>query len=368
MEKEAEAFAGLKCKTKRRNNLIFHQEKGFYKSLLAIALPTAGANLLQNAVGLADTFMVGTLGDNAVAAVACANKLFFIFSLLLFGIVSGASVLSAQYWGKKDTASVEKIAGIMLRFALGAGLIFTVAAFAFPKYILAVYTNDPAVIALGVGYLRITAVTFLTASFSTAYWTFLRSVEKTGLGLAVQLAAFFSNLVFNSIFIFGLLGAPKMGVDGAALGTLLARLLELVIVLAYMRASRHTIRLKVSDVLRIDKALLRDFYRYSGVVVLNEVLWGTGTSLQGAILGHISTPAVTAASVALTIHGVVTVFMFGAASAAAVICGNGKRNGRLPVASSRQYAGRRSRGGRINRYRQREKTAVRAFFIVDTAI
>ncbi|MDR1464131.1 MAG: MATE family efflux transporter [Oscillospiraceae bacterium] len=300
---------------------IFHQEKGFYRSLLSLALPAAGASLLQNAVGLADTFMVGSLGDDAVAAIAAANKFFFIFSLLLFGLVSGASVLAAQYWGKRDREAISRIAGIVLGISLSAGFFFAAAAAFFPRQILSVFTGDPAVIGLGVGYLRLIAATFLTSSFSAAYWSFLRSIEKAGLGLAVQLLAFFSNTFFNAVFIFGLFGAPKMGVNGAALGTLLSRSLECLAVLIYAVFFRKDIRLRPRDFWRWDRALLRDFFRYSSVVLLNDLLWGIGNSLQIAVLGHISTPAMTAASVVMTIQGVVTVTTFGMASAAGVLVG-----------------------------------------------
>jgi len=297
------------------------KEQSFYKTLLRVALPTAGANLLQNAVGLADTLMVGTLGDSAVAAVAGANRVFFIFSLLLFGLVSGGSVLAAQYWGRRDTAAVARVAGIVLRFGMLSGVLFSIAAFAFPRVLLSAFSADPEVIALGAGYLRIIAVTFLTCAFSTAYATFLRSVEKAGLWMAVQGVAFFANIGFNSIFIFGLLGAPAMGVNGAALGTLLSRLLECVVVFVYARFFNKEFRLRPGDILHTDKALLRDFLRYAGVVVVNELVWGLGNSMHSVIMGHMSTQALTASSVAATIQGMVTVAFFGLASGAAVVVG-----------------------------------------------
>ena len=319
---------------KRNTTLIFTQENGFYKTLLAVALPTAGSNLLQNAIGLADTFMVATLGDQAVAAVAVANNFLFVFFLLMFGLISGASVLSSQYWGRRDTRAVAQTAGIMLRFSMLAGLGFSVAALVFPRQIMSVFTADPEVIALGVGYLRIVGPSFAVMSLSKAYWLFMRSVEQANLGLFLQLTTFIVSTSLNAVFIFGLFGAPQMGVRGAATGTLIARLLEFVIVLIY--ASRESvIRIRVRDILgkaKRSRQLLSDFYHHSSIVVANEIVWGLGTSLQSAIFGHISTPALTAASLTRSMMSAASVPSFGLFNAAGVVTGKSVGRGEFKTA------------------------------------
>ena len=314
--------------------------------MLSVALPTAGANLLQNSAGVAITFMVASLGDTAVAAVSSANRFFFIFFLLLFGIVSGASVLSAQYWGRRDTRAIAQTAGIMLRFSISAGLLFSAAAILFPQQILMVFTGDPEVVMLGASYLRMKGLILFTASFSQAYWTFLRSVEKAGLGLAVQLLSCVFSISLSAVFTFGLFGAPRMGVNGSALGLLIARLLEFIVIFIYA-GHEKTLRLRLHHIIpflgktsqeqkNLGANLLQDFYRLSGIVVLNEIFWGLGTSLQGAIIGHISTQAIAAFSFAQAIQGAVTVFVFGSAMAASVICG--KSVGRGDFATARRQS------------------------------
>ncbi|MDR1564121.1 MAG: MATE family efflux transporter [Oscillospiraceae bacterium] len=300
---------------------IFNQGKSFYRSMLAIAVPVALTNLLQNSVGLMDTFMVSTLGDEAVSAIAGANKFFFIFTLILFGIASGASVMAAQYWGKQDVKAIEKIVGIVLRYSLIVGAVFGLAAFVLAKPVMLVFSNDPEVIRLGVGYLRIIALTFVADSFSVALCLFLRSIEKTGIGLISQIIACVLNFALNSIFIFGLVGAPKMGVNGAALGTLISRCVCLAVVVIYLKYFNKSIKLRPRYIIHADRALSRDFFKYAGIVVINETLWGVGFSMHAAIFGHISTTAMTAASVVLTIQNMITIISFGSANAAGVLVG-----------------------------------------------
>ncbi|MDR0531911.1 MAG: MATE family efflux transporter [Oscillospiraceae bacterium] len=310
------------------------KDNEFLRPLLRIALPVAAAHIFTNAVGLADMFMVGALGDAAVAAVSAANRFLFIFELLEFGVVSGGTVLAAQYYGKRDLAAVSRIAAIVLRITVTAGLAFGAAALLIPQPILRIFSGDPEVIKIGVGYLRIVAVTYVTMGVSAAYANFLRAIEKTSLNLAVQVMAFFLNTTLNAVFIFGLFGAPRLGVNGAALGTLLSRLAELLVVLVYAVRFRHTLPIRPRDLFRLDRALLGDFLRHSGAVVLNEVLWGVGDSLHLAVLGHISTVALASASVALSIQSVLNVGIIGLASASAVSVG--QRIGRGEFAAAKR--------------------------------
>ncbi|MDR1733515.1 MAG: MATE family efflux transporter [Oscillospiraceae bacterium] len=302
-----------------RNTL--HAEPGFYGALARIALPTAGANLLSNAIGLADTFMVGSLGDSALSATTLANKYGFIFWLFLFGVVSGGSVLSSQYFGKRDFVSIEKILCVSLRFTLGIGLLFSLGAAFCPLQIMRLFTNLQEIITLGAGYLRIISPTFLIMSFTVGYYSFLRSVERANLGLAAQGTTFCTNTFFNAVFIYGLLGAPAMGVNGAALGTLLARIVELLIILVYAATARGRLHISPKRILLADGGFTRDFVKYAAIVVMNESLWGIGTSIHSAIYGRMSTAVVAASSLVLSVGAMASVLGFSVANAAGVFIG-----------------------------------------------
>jgi len=310
-------------------------EPQFAKTMLGVAIPVMGANLLQNIIILADTLMISSLGDQAVAAVAAAHNFFFVFMLMQFGLVSGAAVLSSQYWGKKDTRSVAKIAGIMLRFSILAGFVFALAALVIPRPIIAAFSSDPEVIALGVSYLRISALGLLPFSFARAYWLFLRSVEKARLGLYMQGMNFVFNVGCSAIFIFGLFGAPALGVNGAAVGITIARVIECIVMVIYCK--RETaIKLRWRDITHTRGVLLRDFYKHSSVVVGNEVVWGLGTSLQAAIFGQISAAAITAQSLTRIFSGMCSILSCGIFNGSAVI--TGKSVGRGDFAQTKRQS------------------------------
>lgn len=297
------------------------QEKGFYKKLIMLALPVAGQNLISNAVGLTDTVMVGTLGDNALSATALANKYFFIFSLIIFGIVSGSSVLASQYWGKRDTQTIGKIFAIALKISTIVGLVFAAAALFVPRYIMMAFTDIGEIIELGADYLRVISPAVLIYSVSFTYVACMRSVERVAIGFVTQCISFFANLAVDAVFIFGLFGFPRLGVVGAAIGMLCARVIELAVMLVYAKWINKTVKVKIRDIFRSDRRLTSDFVHYATPVVLNESLWGLGYSLHSAIYGHMSSSAVAASNVVISIQGMLTVASFGVANAAAIIIG-----------------------------------------------
>ncbi|MCL2486607.1 MAG: MATE family efflux transporter, partial [Oscillospiraceae bacterium] len=230
-------YNGLFKRIKGSFEGLFKQGKGFYKTLFKVALPIIGANFMQNALGLADTFMVGQLGDNAVAAAALANRFVFIYSLITFGVLSGGSVLAAQYWGKKDVAAIEGVLAIALRLTLSLGVVFSLVALTVPDYVMRIFTNVPEVITLGAGYIRIISMNFLITGFTNVYANFIRNVEQPKLSFWVSFSVFFANFGLNYVFIFGKLGFPAMGLNGAALGSALLAAAVLIVTLCYIKWS-----------------------------------------------------------------------------------------------------------------------------------
>jgi len=303
--------------------------------MLGVAVPVMGANLLHNVIMLADTLMVSTLGDQAVAAVAAANNFFFVFFLLQFGLISGAAVLASQYWGRRDTRSVAQIAGIMLRFSMLAGLLFAFVAIALPRPIISAFSSDPEVVALGVTYLRISGFGMLPFSFARAYWLFLRSVEKAKLGFYMQGMNFVVNVGLSAVLIFGLFGMPAMGVRGAAFAVLISRVVECIVMLFYARREK-TIGVRVRDITHAPRTLLRDFLKHGSIVVGNEVVWGIGVSLQAVIFGQISAAAITAQSLTRIFSGMGSILSCGMFNASAVV--TGKSVGRGDFAQTKRQS------------------------------
>ena len=310
----------------------------FYRTVIALVVPMALQNLINVGVTAADVVMLGAVGEDALSGASLAGQVQYIMTLFLFGLTSGATVLTAQYWGKGDKDAIEKILGIAVKTAVFVTALFTAAALVVPGLLLRIFTSDPVVIAEGIKYLRIVAFTYVMIGITQAYLYIMRSVERVIVATVVYLLSLVCNIIMNSIFIFGLFGLPAMGVSGAALGTLCARILEVVLVAGYARFFNKDIKLRLRYVIHTDKVLFGDFMKYALPVVINEVMWGLGTAANTAILGHMGSPVVAANSVAQVARQLATVVSFGLSSAAAIYLG--KTIGEKKMEHARAYAKR----------------------------
>ncbi|HJD34848.1 MAG TPA: MATE family efflux transporter [Candidatus Mediterraneibacter tabaqchaliae] len=310
----------------------------FYRTVIALVVPMALQNLINVGVTAADVIMLGAVGEDALSGASLAGQVQYIMTLFLFGLTSGATVLTAQYWGKGDKDAIEKILGIAVKTAVFVTALFTAAALVVPGLLLRIFTSDPVVIAEGIKYLRIVAFTYVMIGITQAYLYIMRSVERVIVATVVYLLSLVCNIIMNSIFIFGLFGLPAMGVSGAALGTLCARILEVVLVAGYARFFNKDIKLRLRYVIHTDKVLFGDFMKYALPVVINEVMWGLGTAANTAILGHMGSPVVAANSVAQVARQLATVVSFGLSSAAAIYLG--KTIGEKKMEHARAYAKR----------------------------
>lgn len=313
-------------------------KRTFFKMLWTIGLPVALQNLISTSVNLMDTLMVGRLGENALSAVSIANQIFFFYSISIFGITSAAVILCSQYWGSENTRAIQKVLTLSLRLAAVAGIAFAVLLLLMPAQLMRLFTPDPAVIAMGVGYLRIVAVAYLFYGLTTTCLMVLRSVEDVKIAMCIYSLSVVVNIFFNYMFIFGKFGAPAMGVAGAAMGTLIARSLEFVIMLIYMLHFEKKIRYKLPMLRQMEPVLLKDMMQYGMPVMINELLWGTAHSLHVVILGHMSVEAVAANSICSVIFQMTMSFIIGVSSASAVIIGKTVGQGDLKQTS--QYAHR----------------------------
>lgn len=298
------------------------EAKNFYKKVLLFVLPIALQNLINASVTTADVVMLGKVSETVLSGSSLAGQIQFILNLIFFGITSGASVLTAQYWGKKDIRTIEKVIGIALRISLLLGFIFTAITQLFPGKLMSLFTSEQAVIAEGVKYLRIVSYSYLMISVTMIYLNIMRSVERVIISTVVYLVSLIVNVTLNAILIFGLLGAPAMGIRGAALATLFARFVELILVAWYAHFKNKEIKIRIKDLFGRNPVLFRDFMAYSLPVIMNEMLWGVGYSAYAAIIGHMGSAAVAANSVAQVARNMANVVSMGIASAAAVMIGN----------------------------------------------
>ena len=296
------------------------ETKNFYKTVGALVLPIALQNLINVAVTSADVVMLGWVGETVLSGSSLAGQVQFVLTLFFFGLTSGAAVLTAQYWGKKDLRTIEKVMGIALRFSLLVALLFLIVVQLFPQWVMSIFTPEQPVIDQGVQYLRIVSFSYILCAVTMVYLNVMRSVEKVIIATVTYSVSLIVNIIINGILIFGLLGFPKLGIVGAAIGTVIARIVELLIVVVYAR-KKSILNFRIRDLWVRDKLLFRDFMRYSLPVTMNELCWGTGVSMIAVVIGHMGQAAVAANSVAQVTRQLATVVSFGIAAAAAILIG-----------------------------------------------
>lgn len=306
----------------------------FYRNVFALVIPMALQNLINVGVTAADVVMLGKVGEKALSGASLAGQVQYIMVLFLFGLTSGATVLTAQYWGKGDKRTIEKILALGMKAAIAVTAVFMAAALAVPGLLMKIFTNDPEVIAQGILYLRIVAFSYVLMGITQVYLYVMRSIERVVVATVVYLISLICNVILNAVFIFGLLGCPAMGIQGAALGTLIARLVELVLVAGYARLFNKDIKFRFRYLMKTDKLLMKDFMYYALPVVMNEVMWGLGTAANTAILGHMGSAAVAANSVAQVARQLATVVAFGLSSATAIYLGKTIGEGKLEHAKA----------------------------------
>lgn len=315
------------------------KEENFYKKVLLLVLPMALQNLINVGITAADVIMLGKVDEKVLSGASLGGQVPFILNLFLFGIASGAAVLTAQYWGKKDTDSIEKILGIALTIAMAAGFLFAIVTLIIPKQIMGIFTNDEEVIGYGVRYLRILAFTYPIVTITATYLNIIKSIERVVISTIVYGSSLGINIIMNGILIFGLFGAPRLGVAGAAIGTLCARISEAIIVAFYAGFRNKDVRMRMKYMFRVDKQLCRDFLLYSSPVIINELLWGLGVSANSAIIGHLGSSATAAYSVAQVTRQLAMVIVLGLANATAIMIGKviGEKREDLAVLYAKKF-------------------------------
>ncbi len=298
-------------------------DKQFYKTFLNIAWPIALQNLVGAALNLIDTLMIGGLGEASVAAVGIANRLFFFFIVSIFGIYSACGIFAAQFWGKKDLLNLHRMMGIMASIALPFSLIFSAVALIIPEQYIFLFQRDITVIGLGASYLKIIAPSYIFMAFSFLYSFTSRTIHRTKAPMFISLFALSINTILNYSLIYGHFGAPKMGVEGAATATLIARIIELMLYFVLINAvSNHPLKTKLSEMFSFSKGLFKDVIKRGTPVFINEMIWSLGHTVLFIAYGFLGTAAIAVAQIAEIVTDIFISFFVGVSSACGVMIGN----------------------------------------------
>ena len=297
------------------------KDKSFYRSFLILTVTLMLEQAVVLSVNLADNVMLGGYSETSLSGVAAVNQIQFVLQQLVFAVSNGMIVLGSQYWGKKQTGPICRL--VADGFWCAAVIIAILFAYVslFPRFAVGMFTKDEAIIDQGVAYLAIVRFSYPFFAVTTVLLGGLRTVEKVKIALYVSIVALVINCSINYLLIAGHFGCPEMGVRGAAIGTLTARVVECAVVAVYLFRGDKLLHFRPGDLLKIDRTLLRDFLRVSLPIILTGFLWGCNTALQTVILGHMSSSAIAAHSISSTIFLFLKVAAVGAASAASILIG-----------------------------------------------
>lgn len=297
------------------------QMNGIFKSLVALAIPIVCQNFITYGVTLADNLMVGRLGEAAINGLFMAAIVQLVLQMILGGIESALSVIATQYWGRKDRERIKDVFAICMRAALLLSIVVSAVTFFFPKAIINLLTSSPEAVVEGARYLRIVSPSFIFFGASMMLVAAMRSVEVVRIGLINSIIAFFVNIFLNYLLIFGSLGFPKMGVAGAALATVISRVIEFSVALFFVLRIDNHVSIKPCDFLRHNRVILGDIIKYGTPLMLGQIVWAINKFTMRHIVGHFEPSASAAVSISENLDGLLWVGTFGLAAAMGILTG-----------------------------------------------
>lgn len=315
---------------------VFVRDKKFYAALASLSAVIALQNLITFGVNLADNVMIGGYSQAALNGVTIVNQIQFLLQMFAGGVANGMVVLAAQYWGRRSVEPIKRIFTVGFWLGIAFSAVLTAVAFFFPEWSLSLLTNESAAIAEGAQYLKIICFSYCIFTVSTLLLGILRSVETVRIGFYVSLLSLFVNIGLNYCLIYGHFGFSPLGVRGAAIATLVSRIVEFAVIVVYVLFIDKKIRLRLRDLFVLHAAYARDFFRSGLPLVLSNTSWGIAMSVQTAIIGRLGEAAISASSIATTIFQVVTVLTYGVATASGVVIGKTVGEGRID--DVKQYA------------------------------
>ncbi len=303
-------------------------DKRFNSQLFKLAMPIVIQSLMLASVAAADAFMLGGVDQNSMSAVSLASQIQFIQNMAISSIVAAAAILGAQYWGRGDHKTIGRIFCLSIRTCFLVSVVFFVGCVFLPRYLMILFTNEEGLIAIGSHYLQIAGWSYLLTGISQCYLTILKVTDHTADAAKVSTAAVLLNIALNAVLIFGLFGAPAMGVQGAAIATLTARVIELLWCIL-LSLKRGYIRLKIGGLLKRYPLLSKDFTKCFLPLFGASLLWGVGFTSYTAFMGHMGTDAAAANSIASVVRDLVCCMCNGISSGGGILVGNELGAGKL---------------------------------------
>ncbi len=299
-----------------------------YKKIARMAIPIAFQNLINIGVNAMDTFMIGGISQWQLSGVAIAAQPFFIFNLFFFGLASGGCVLTSQFFGKKDKEAIKTIASFMMKLIMVIAVIFIVILEIWGRPVLSLFTSDPKILTYGVAYMQIQCLTYIFIGYTAVYLILLRSLGNVTTSLKIYGSSLVMNICLNSILIYGLFGMPRLEIIGAAIATLISRIFESILVTYYMHHC-DDLPMQLSDFSRSAKPYYGRLIRYTLPVLLSDSTWGLGATIAMSYIGHISSSALAAFSLVITLQDLTGVAIMGVGNAAGIMTGQFIGSGRL---------------------------------------
>lgn len=317
---------------------LFIRDRSFYKNVAKIAIPIALQGLITSGVNAMDTVMVSSVSETALSGVNLATQFITIFQIFCMGIGMGASVLVARYYGMNDKSSLRKTITIMLRLCVGLSVLFSVATAFLPEQIMRIYTSDQTIIAEGIRYLRYSVAAYIFQGLSLTCTIVLRNVDKVRMPLYTSIGAFFVNVGANYIFIFGKLGLPAMGVAGAAIGTLVARIFEFAVICGYLFFLEKNICYRIKEFFRPVGNLWREYIRISIPVLISDGILALGNNSVAMVIGRMGKDFISASAVTTVTQQLSSVMIQGFSQSGAIVTGYTLGEGNREKAQRQGYA------------------------------
>ena len=303
----------------------------FYKSFFSLYIALVLQNVITLSVNLTDNVMLGAYSETALSGAAAVNQIQFVFQQLLNGLGDGVVIFCSQYWGKKQTETMKRISAVAMHAAITVSVLLFILVSLFPSEAVGIFTTDKSIIQEGAKYLQVIRFTYLLFAVTQILLATLRSAEIVKIAFRLSVLTFFVNCGLNYLFIFGHFGMPELGIEGAAVGTLVARILEITILIIFIWKRENRLQIRFKDYWKLDKGLCRDYFRVAAPMVVTQGLWGVNTALQTVILGHMTAAAIAANSAASTLFLLVKSISVGASSSASVIIGKTVGGGDLAL-------------------------------------
>ncbi|WP_310601924.1 MATE family efflux transporter [Anaerosporobacter sp.] len=290
--------------------------------ILMLAIPIALQNLINVGVSVTDTLMIGTISEEQLSGISYANQPYFVFTTVLFGLSSGSIVLTAQYWGKRELEPIRAILGLMLRIGVVVGFLVSTFVLIAPETAMSIFTNEPEIIAYGAKYLRIVGFSYMFSGFTGIYLMSMRSTGNVYISACIYGISFILNVFLNWVLIFGHLGMPRMEIQGAATATLISRIFESLLTIVYMHCHEKQLHFTLKDLFHKTRKYWSTLVRFSIPVLLSEVCWGVGISVQAAIIGRLGKSAITASSYINQVQQLAGIVLIGFGIGAGIVMGN----------------------------------------------